>query len=189
LARHLCLTGCRNSAPLWTTVLLSNSQRKCADKLLAHCRFHRPAISNANILIYIFSNKIYASNFVKQHSEAMLRFEITKMLIAVWGKNYCVIYCNFRHTVVPSMCVRMNSFNHWLPASFQDSMQLYSLFVILFLSRSFSLFVILFLSRSFKIIQLVVSAANEIYKLDRHSRSTFGTRLQLSLSSVICKIS
>ena len=81
----------------------------------------------------------------------MLRFEITKMLIAVWEKNYCVIYCNFRHTVVPSMRVRMNSINHWLPASFQDSMQLYSLLVILFLSRSFT------------IIQLVVSAANEIY--------------------------
>jgi len=38
---------------------------------LAQCRFPGLAISNAKILIY-FSNKIYGSNFIKQHSEAVM---------------------------------------------------------------------------------------------------------------------
>jgi len=49
---------------------------------LAQCRFSGLAISNAKILIH-FSNKIYGRNFVKQHSETDMVFEITKMLIAV----------------------------------------------------------------------------------------------------------
>ena len=50
---------------------------------LAQCRwFPGLASSSGKILIY-FSNKIYGSNFVKQHSETVLWFEITKMLIAV----------------------------------------------------------------------------------------------------------
>jgi len=38
---------------------------------LAQCRFPRLAISNAKILTY-FSNKIYGSNFIKQHSETVM---------------------------------------------------------------------------------------------------------------------
>ena len=38
---------------------------------LAQCRFPGLAISDAKILIY-FSNKIYGSNFIKQHSEAVM---------------------------------------------------------------------------------------------------------------------
>ena len=50
---------------------------------LAQCWFPGLAISNAKIKkIYIFSNKIYGSNLIKQHSETV-RFEISKMLIAV----------------------------------------------------------------------------------------------------------
>jgi len=39
---------------------------------LAQCRFPGLAISSAKILIYIFSNKIYRSNFIKQHSETFV---------------------------------------------------------------------------------------------------------------------
>jgi len=38
---------------------------------LTQCRFRRLAISNAKISIY-FSNKIYGSNFIKQHSETVM---------------------------------------------------------------------------------------------------------------------
>jgi len=38
---------------------------------LAQCRFPGLAISNAKILIN-FSNKIYESNFMKQHSETVM---------------------------------------------------------------------------------------------------------------------
>jgi len=40
---------------------------------LAQCRFRGLAISSAKILIYtFFSNKIYGSNFIKQHSETVM---------------------------------------------------------------------------------------------------------------------
>jgi len=39
---------------------------------LAQCRFAGLAISNARILIYFFSNKIYGSNFIKQHPETVM---------------------------------------------------------------------------------------------------------------------
>jgi len=38
---------------------------------LAQCWFHGLAISSAKIKIY-FSNKIYGSNFIKQHSETVI---------------------------------------------------------------------------------------------------------------------
>jgi len=38
---------------------------------LAQCWFPGLAISNAKILIY-FSNKIYGSNFIEQHSETVM---------------------------------------------------------------------------------------------------------------------
>jgi len=38
---------------------------------LAQCRFSGLVISNAKILIH-FSNKIYESNFIKQHSETVM---------------------------------------------------------------------------------------------------------------------
>ena len=38
---------------------------------LAQCWFPRLVISNAKISIY-FSNKIYRSNFIKQHSETVM---------------------------------------------------------------------------------------------------------------------
>ena len=38
---------------------------------LAQCRFPGLAISNAKVLVY-FSNKIYESNFIKQHSETVM---------------------------------------------------------------------------------------------------------------------
>jgi len=38
---------------------------------LAQCRFPQLAISNAKMLMY-FSNKVYGSNFIKQHSETVM---------------------------------------------------------------------------------------------------------------------
>ena len=49
---------------------------------LAQCWFPGLAISYAKVQIY-FSNKIYESDFIEQHSETVMVFEITKMLIAV----------------------------------------------------------------------------------------------------------
>jgi len=47
---------------------------------------------------YIFSNKIYGSNFIKQQ----LSFEISKMLIAVLKTKFIVSFVViFRHTFVP----------------------------------------------------------------------------------------
>ena len=39
---------------------------------LAQCWFSGLAISNAKIQIYIFSTKIYGSNFIKQHSQTVM---------------------------------------------------------------------------------------------------------------------
>ena len=52
---------------------------------LAQCRFPGLAISNAEILIY-FSNEIYGSNSIKQHSETVM-VGTAKMLIAVQKIN------------------------------------------------------------------------------------------------------
>jgi len=38
---------------------------------LTQCRFPGQAISNVKILMH-FSNKIYGSNFIKQHSETVM---------------------------------------------------------------------------------------------------------------------
>ena len=59
---------------------------------LAQCRFPRLAISNAKILIY-FSNKIYGSNFIKQHSETVI----------VW--NYQNANCGLRKNVIVSFII------------------------------------------------------------------------------------
>ena len=53
---------------------------------------------------YILLNKIYGSSCIKQHSETV-RFEISKMLIAVL-KDKFIIYYNFRHTFV-RCCARV----------------------------------------------------------------------------------
>jgi len=52
---------------------------------LAQCRFPGLAISNAEILIY-FSNEIYGSNSIEQHSETVM-VGTAKMLIAVQKIN------------------------------------------------------------------------------------------------------
>ena len=55
---------------VWTATQLQ--ERKCVDTvLLAQRRFTGLAISNAKILIY-FSNKIYRSSFIKQHSKTVM---------------------------------------------------------------------------------------------------------------------
>ena len=60
----------------------------------------------------IFANKIYGSNFIKQHLETGMiwKYQKSKMLIAVSKKNYCVIYYNFRHTFVSYWRVSVASF-------------------------------------------------------------------------------
>jgi len=69
---------------------------------LAKCWLPGLAISSAKISID-FSNKIHVSNFIKQHWET----------VVVWNqqdadcsfKTYCVIYYNFRHTIVPYIVI------------------------------------------------------------------------------------
>jgi len=47
-----------------------------------------------------FSNKIYGSNFIKQHSDTVMVWNYQNADCSL-RKNYCVIYYNFRHTFVP----------------------------------------------------------------------------------------
>jgi len=44
---------------------------------MAQCWFPGLAISNAKIVIY-FSNRIHGSNFIKQHSETVMVFKLSK---------------------------------------------------------------------------------------------------------------
>ena len=85
---------------------------------LAQCWFHELAIFNARILIH-FSNKIYGSNYIKQHcTRKLLHFEITKMLIAVLKNKFnvsLIIIFSTRYTnrivstVVDSVPLRRSS--------------------------------------------------------------------------------
>jgi len=76
---------------------------------LAQCWFLGLVISNAKILIY-FSNKIYGSNFINQHSETVMVWNyqntdcsLRKTLLhnKVYYNYYNYIYYNFRYTFVP----------------------------------------------------------------------------------------
>jgi len=49
---------------------------------------------------YIFQIK-HTEIILSNSTRKPLRFEISKMLIAVKKEIYCVIYYNFRHTFVP----------------------------------------------------------------------------------------
>jgi len=57
-------------------------------------------MSNAEMLIY-FSNKIYGSNFIKQHSETIMVSKYQNADYSLRKKFYRVIYYNFLHTFVP----------------------------------------------------------------------------------------
>jgi len=71
---------------------------------LALCRFPRPAISNAKILI-LFSSKIYGSNFIKKAlGNCHLFGEITKMLIAAKANNFTVSF---------TIIFPISEFIHW----------------------------------------------------------------------------
>jgi len=66
-----------------TTTIARHQVRTSVPIQLAQCRFPGLAVSIARILMcFFFSNKIYGSSFVKQHSETVF-FETTKMLIVV----------------------------------------------------------------------------------------------------------
>jgi len=51
--------------------------------------------------ICIFSNKIYRSNFIKQHSETVMVWNYENADCSFKKLIYCVVYYNFRHTFVP----------------------------------------------------------------------------------------
>ena len=68
-----CVTSAISRCLLsWSSLLHQYlySERKCANQL-AQCRFPGLALSNAKIQIH-FSNKIYGSSFVKQHSKTVM---------------------------------------------------------------------------------------------------------------------
>ena len=91
-------TTLRTSLPadnhLPTLYTHARTERHCADTIGTVPVPCGLAVSNAKILIR-FSIKIYGSNFMTKSTRKLLLFEITKMLIAVWEKKYCAIYCNF----------------------------------------------------------------------------------------------
>ena len=61
----------RCRSPCIIAVRLSLIGNESAPIQLEQCRFPGLAISNSKMLIY-FSNKIYGSNFIKQHSETVM---------------------------------------------------------------------------------------------------------------------
>ena len=67
---------------------------------LAQCRFPGLAISSAKILLY-FSNKMYASNFIKQHSETVMVWNYQNADCSLRKKIYCVISFIIPHTFIP----------------------------------------------------------------------------------------
>jgi len=52
------------------------------------------------LMVYIFHIKCTEA-ISTNSTQKLLWLEITKMLIAVGKKNYCVIYYNFRHIILP----------------------------------------------------------------------------------------
>jgi len=74
---------------------------------LAQCQFPQPAISNAKILIYLSEKNTYRSNFIKQHSETVTVWNYENAGCSLRKKNYCVIYYNFRHTLLPTQPTRV----------------------------------------------------------------------------------
>jgi len=66
---------------------------------LAQCRFPGLAISIGKILI-CFSNKIYGSSFIKQHSETVMVLNYQNADYSL-RKKIIVICYNFWHTFVP----------------------------------------------------------------------------------------
>ena len=81
-------------------ILKYNMERKC--------RFSGLAISNAKILLY-FSNKIYGSNFIKQHLETVMLWNYQNADSNLRKKFYRVIQYNFRHTFVPYKIMKLNT--------------------------------------------------------------------------------
>jgi len=68
--------------------------RECADTI-GTVSVPVLAISIAKIVIYIFSNKIYGSNFIQQHSETILGRNYQNAGCSSRKQFYRVIYCNF----------------------------------------------------------------------------------------------
>jgi len=87
------LTGARRGScrqqtlPYWVTVSIHPIGNESAPIQVTQCRFPGLAISNAKILIF-FSNKIYRSNFIKQHSETVM----------AW--NYQNADCSLRNEII-----------------------------------------------------------------------------------------
>ena len=75
-------------------------ERKCADTIgtvPVPCDGHVPMLKYK----YVFEIK-YAEAILSNSPRKLLWFETTKMLIAVQEKKtYCVIYYNFRHSLIP----------------------------------------------------------------------------------------
>jgi len=91
---------------------------------LAQCRFPGLAISNAQILIHL-SNKIYGSNFVKQHSEAVMVWnyqnadwnftkKITVSYIIIFGTLSFPVPSRY-HGIIPTLPRHLHS--HSMPLS------------------------------------------------------------------------
>ena len=78
---------------------------------LAQCRFPGLAISNAKVLTY-FSNKIYGSNFSKQHSETVM------------VSNYQNADCNLRRKIVVSFIIIFGTLS--FPVAFEGPLEFFA---------------------------------------------------------------
>jgi len=77
-----------------------NKERKCADTIGTLPVPRGLAISNAKIY---FSNKMYGSNFIKQHSESV---PVRSYQNADCSLRKKISLWHFRHTFVPQQIIR-----------------------------------------------------------------------------------
>ena len=78
------------------TFVMRHRERKCADSL----GWPFPVLNYK----YIFSNKIYRSNFVEQQSETVVVWNYQNAHSGLRKQFNCVICCNFWHSVI-SYCL------------------------------------------------------------------------------------
>ena len=70
---------------------------------MAQCRLHGLAIFNIKTM-NIFSDKIYGSNFIKQHSETVMIWNYQNADCTFAKNFFCVMNCSgHRHDIAPNI--------------------------------------------------------------------------------------
>ena len=100
----LCILTCAQKLTLGHHLIITKSRYR--EQNLRRYNWHIagslgwPYTAKILGLIYV-SNKIYGSNFIKQHSETVIVWNCQNADCSSRKKFHCVIYDNFRHTFVP----------------------------------------------------------------------------------------